>query len=55
MSHLVERERGQLTLFDLRPSLLMERLSELDPDRMKPIEALLALEELRRLAAEERT
>ena len=55
LSHLGERERGQLTLFDLRPSLLMEKLSGLDPDRMTPIEALAALEELRRLAAEERT
>lgn len=55
LSHLGERERGQLTLFDLRPSHLMEKLSELDPDRMTPIEALVALEELRRLAAEERT
>ncbi len=55
LSHLGERERGQLTLFDLRPSHLMEKLSGLDPDRMSPIEALVALEELRRLAEEERT
>ena len=53
LSHLGERERGQLTLFDLRPSRLAERLAELDTDRMTPIEALVALEELRRLAEEE--
>jgi DNA mismatch repair protein MutS len=53
LSHLGERERGQLTLFDLRPSMLVSRLSELDTERMTPIEALVALEELRRMAAEE--
>jgi DNA mismatch repair protein MutS len=53
LSHLGERERGQLTLFDLRPSQLMEKLSELDPERLTPIEALVALEELRRLAEED--
>jgi DNA mismatch repair protein MutS len=53
LSHLGERERGQLTLFDLRPSRLVERLSELDTERLTPIEALVALEELRRLADEE--
>ena len=54
LSHLGERERGQMTLFDLRPSRLSERLAELDTERMTPIEALVALEELRRLAEEER-
>ncbi len=53
LSHLGERERGQLTLFDLRPSRLVERLSDLDTERMTPIEALVALEELRRMADEE--
>lgn len=52
LSHLGERDLGQMTLFDLRPSRLVERLSELDTDRMTPIEALVALEELRRLAEE---
>ncbi len=53
LSHLGERERGQLTLFDLRPSRVTEKLSALDPERMTPLEALVALEELRRLAEEE--
>jgi DNA mismatch repair protein MutS len=53
LSHLGDDERGQLTLFDLRPSRVRERLSELDTDRMTPVQALVALEELRRLAAEE--
>jgi DNA mismatch repair protein MutS len=53
LSHLDEHERGQLTLFDLRPSRVLERLSELDTERLTPIEALVALEELRRLAKEE--
>jgi DNA mismatch repair protein MutS len=53
LSHLGDGERGQLTLFDLRPSRVRERLSELDTDRMTPVQALVALEELRRLAAEE--
>jgi len=55
LSHLGERERGQLTLFDLRPSRLVERISELDAERMTPLEALVALEELRKLAEEEGT
>ena len=55
LSHLGERERGQLTLFDLRPSRLVERISELDTERMTPLEALVALEELRKLAEEEGT
>ncbi|NNK47676.1 MAG: DNA mismatch repair protein MutS [Gemmatimonadetes bacterium] len=53
LSHLDERERGQLTLFDLRPSRVLEKLAELDTERLTPIEALVALEELRRLAKEE--
>jgi DNA mismatch repair ATPase MutS len=53
LSHLGDRERGQLTLFDVRPSRVRERLSELDIERMTPIQGLIALEELRRLAAEE--
>jgi len=55
LSHLGERERGQLTLFDLRPSRLVERISELDTERMTPLEALVALEELSKLAEEEGT
>jgi len=55
LSHLGERERGQLTLFDLRPSRITGRLAELDTANMTPIEALVALEELRRMAAEEGT
>ena len=47
--------RDQLTLFDLRPSRVLESLEALDPDRMTPIEALTALAELRRLAREEET
>ncbi|MCL7971373.1 MAG: DNA mismatch repair protein MutS [marine benthic group bacterium] len=53
LSHLGERERGQLTLFDLRPSRLTQRVAGLDLERMTPIEALVELEELRRLADEE--
>ena len=53
LSHLDERERGQLTLFDLRPSAVLERLETLDTDNLTPLEALVALAELRRLAREE--
>ena len=53
LSHLDERERGQLTLFDLRPSPALERLAEIDPERLTPLEALIALSELRRLSDEE--
>jgi len=53
LSHLGERERGQLSLFDLRPSRLRARVSELDPEHMTPLQALVELEELRRLAADE--
>ncbi|MCK5448664.1 MAG: DNA mismatch repair protein MutS, partial [Gemmatimonadetes bacterium] len=54
LSHLGERERGQLTLFDLRPSRVTQRLSQLDPENMTPLQALVALEELRGLSEEER-
>jgi len=54
LSHLGERERGQLTLFDLRPSRVRQLLLELDPENMTPLQALVALEELRRLSEEER-
>jgi DNA mismatch repair protein MutS len=54
LSHLGERERGQLTLFDLRPSRVTQRLSQLDTENMTPLQALVALEELRRLSEEER-
>ena len=37
----------QLALFDAGPSAVEKRLAELDPDRMTPIEALLALRELK--------
>ena len=53
LSHLGERERGQLTLFDLRPSRVTQRLAALDPENMTPVQALVALEELRRLSEEE--
>ncbi len=54
LSHLGERERGQLTLFDLRPSRVRQLLLELHPENMTPLQALVALEELRRLSEEER-
>ncbi len=55
LSHLVERERGQLTLFELRPSAVLKRLEEIDPDHMTPVDALVLLAELRRLGREEAT
>jgi len=53
LSHLGERDAGQLALFDLRPSPVVERLSRLDPDRITPVEALVLLTELKRMAGGE--
>ncbi len=48
-----DRERFQLSLFQAQPDPVAEELKEklraMDPDRMTPIEALLQLNELRRL------
>ncbi len=52
LSHLGDRERGQLSLFELRPSRVHERLAELDPNGMTPLDSLVVLAELKRLAEE---
>jgi DNA mismatch repair protein MutS len=53
LSHLADRERGQLSLFELRPSPIHERLVELDPESMTPLDALVVLTELKRVVSEE--
>ncbi len=54
LSHLADRERGQLSLFELRPSRVHERLGGLDPEHLTPLDALVALSELKRMAEEDR-
>jgi len=53
LSHLADRARDQLSLFDPREGALRGRLSDLDPERMTPLEALALLHELKRLAEED--
>jgi len=50
LSHLADLERDQLSLFERRESQVRERLEAYDPDAMTPLEALVALAELKRLA-----
>ena len=42
-------ERSQLSLFEAPPSRVESALKKLDPDRLTPIDALLALRDLKRL------
>ena len=53
LSRLGDEDRGQLGLFDPRAaapsSAALDRLEELDPERMTPLDALNALAELKRL------
>ncbi|MFQ5678492.1 MAG: DNA mismatch repair protein MutS [Gemmatimonadota bacterium] len=51
---VVDLSRGQLSLFaPPEPSLVLERLAGLDPDRLTPLEALNELAALKELATEE--
>jgi DNA mismatch repair protein MutS len=52
LSHLTDAERGQLSLFERAESALRERLAGYDTDTMTPLDALLALSELKRAAEE---
>jgi DNA mismatch repair protein MutS len=51
-ANLVERARDQLSLFTAPPSPALERLRELNPERMTPLEALNVLAELQKMAEE---
>ncbi len=50
LSHLADRARDQLSLFDARGSVLVERLAALEPARLTPLDALVVLHELKRAA-----
>jgi DNA mismatch repair protein MutS len=50
LSHLADLERDQLSLFERRESEVRERLADYDTDAMTPLEALVALADLKRLA-----
>ena len=52
LSHLTDAERGQLSLFERAESALRERLAGYDTDSMTPLEALVALSELKRSVGE---
>jgi DNA mismatch repair protein MutS len=53
LSHLADEGRGQMSLFERREAVLRERLDTYHTDAMTPLEALVALSELKRMAAEE--
>lgn len=53
LSHLADEGRGQLSLFERREAVLRERLATYHTDAMTPLEALVALSELKRMAGEE--
>ncbi len=53
LSHLADRARDQLSLFEPREGHLRERLSGVDPDRTTPLEALALLHDLKRIAGED--
>jgi DNA mismatch repair protein MutS len=52
LSHLTDAGRGQLSLFERAESALRERLAGYDTDTMTPLEALLALSDLKRSVEE---
>ena len=54
LSHLADRARDQLSLFEPRTSRVLERMSELDLERMTPLDSINALAELKRLAEDDR-
>ncbi len=49
LSHLDEKNHGQLSLFERKESEIRERLRNYDTDDMTPREALVALDDLKRL------
>ncbi|TFG64298.1 MAG: DNA mismatch repair protein MutS, partial [Gemmatimonadales bacterium] len=53
LSHLDDANRGQLSLFERRESEIRERLSGYDVDGMTPREALVALDDLKKLAEDD--
>jgi DNA mismatch repair protein MutS len=53
LSHLADRARDQLSLFEPQDGPLRERLATVDPDRTTPLEALALLHEMKRLAGED--
>jgi len=53
LSHLTDIERGQLSLFERKESELTELLSGYDTDEMTPLEALMALIDLKRIAEDD--
>ncbi|HSM09414.1 MAG TPA: DNA mismatch repair protein MutS [Gemmatimonadota bacterium] len=53
LSHLADLRRDQLSLFERRESALRERIAGYDTDDMTPLDALVALADLKRLADEE--
>jgi DNA mismatch repair protein MutS len=53
LSHLTDTGRDQLSLFERRESVLRERIAAYDTDGMTPLDALVALADLKRLAEPE--
>ncbi len=52
LAHLVDRARDQLSLFSGSEPVIAERLAATDVDRLTPLEALMLVAELKRLAEE---
>ncbi len=53
LAHLVDRARDQLSLFGGHPSKLAERVAAVDVDRLTPMDALLLVNELKRIVEED--
>jgi DNA mismatch repair protein MutS len=50
LAHLLDREKGQLSLFTARDPELIEKLAGIDVDRLTPLEALMLVNELKQIA-----
>ena len=53
LAHLVDRARDQLSLFGARDPALADRIAAVDIDRLTPVDALMLVNELKRMVEEE--
>jgi len=54
LAHLVDRTRDQLSLFGGRDPALSEKIAAVDVDRLTPVDALLLVNEMKRMVEEDR-
>jgi DNA mismatch repair protein MutS len=53
LAHLVDRARDQLSLFGGRDPALAEKITAVDVDRLTPVEALVLVNEMKRMVEED--